>query len=100
MIILDTNVVSEALNSPPDARVIELARPAGAGNSLSHRDKLSGTATGVEYLPDGKRKKGLADNMSILIARLFEDRVLAFDKERGALFMRRWWRARRLAAEP
>ena len=86
MIILDTNVVSEALNSPPDARVIDWLDRQEPETLFLTATSLAELLTGVEYLPDGKRKKGLADNMCALIARLFEDRVLGFEKNAAAIY--------------
>ncbi len=86
MIILDTNVVSEALNSPPDARVISWLDRHEPETLFLTATSLAELLTGVEYLPEGKRKKGLADNMSALIDRLFEDRVLAFEMNAAAVY--------------
>ena len=86
MIILDTNVVSEALNSPPDARVIDWLDRQEPETLFLTATSLAELLTGVEYLPDGKRKKGLADNMSALIARLFEDRVLVFERNAASVY--------------
>ena len=86
MIILDTNVVSEALNSLPDTRVIDWLDRQEPETLFLTATSLAELLTGVEYLPDGRRKKGLADNMSALIARLFEDRVLGFEKNAAAIY--------------
>ena len=80
MIILDTNVVSEPM------------RPNGAPAVLAWLDRQADeslylTATsfaelllGVEILPPGKRKKGLAAALAELIAGLFGSRILPFDE--------------------
>jgi toxin FitB len=86
MIVLDTNVVSEALNGAPDARVNDWLDRQEPETLFITVTSLSELLTGVEYLPEGKRKKGLSENMSALIARLFQDRILAFDKNAAPIY--------------
>lgn len=86
MIILDTNVVSEPMRLNGDPAVLEwLDRQAD--------DTLYLTATsfaelllGVEILPRGKRKKGLAAALAELIAGLFGSRILPFDESAAKLY--------------
>ena len=86
MIVLDTNVVSEALNGSPDARVNDWLDRQEPETLFLTSTSLAELLTGVEYLPDGKRKKGLSENISAVIARLFEDRILAFDKNAAPIY--------------
>jgi toxin FitB len=86
VIVLDTNVVSEALNGAPDARVNDWLDRQEPETLFLTVTSLAELLTGVEYLPEGKRKKGLSENMSALIARLFEDRILAFDKNSAPIY--------------
>src|SRR5271163_1320511 len=55
---------------------------------------LSELLLGVELLPDGKRKAGLAVALSELLATLFGTRILSFDTQAAALYAERVSRAR------
>jgi toxin FitB len=86
VIVLDTNVVSEALNGAPDARVTDWLDRQEPEALFLTVTSLAELLTGVEYLPEGKRKQCLSENISALIARLFEDRILAFDKNAAPIY--------------
>ncbi len=49
---------------------------------------------GIELLPDGKRKEGLAVALSDLLVTLFGDRVLSFDLQAAAIYAARISKAR------
>jgi toxin FitB len=86
VIVLDTNVVSEALNGAPVARVIDwidLQEPETLFLAVTSVAEL---LTGVEYLPEGKRKQGLSENISALVARLFKDRILGFNMNTAPIY--------------
>jgi hypothetical protein len=79
MIVLDTNVVSESLKPKPDPAVIAwLDRQAPATLYLA-APSLAELLLGVELLPNGKRRQGLAAGLEQLIAAFFGPRILAFD---------------------
>lgn len=81
MIILDTNVVSEPMrqNGNPIVRVW-LDRQSAETLYLT-TTSLSELLVGIEILPDGKRKKGLATALSQLVVELFGSRILPFDQQ-------------------
>jgi predicted nucleic acid-binding protein len=86
MIVLDTNVLSEALKPSPSRTVLDW---------LASQEPLSVYVTaitqaellyGIEVLPSGKRKSQLSVVITQLFAEDFRGRVLAFDGEAAAVF--------------
>lgn len=80
MIILDTNVVSEAMKPEPNSAV-----RAWLNNQLAETLYLSSVTLaellfGIAALPFGRRKDMLAQTLDGLMA-LFHDRILPFDIE-------------------
>ena len=55
---------------------------------------ISELLLGVELLPDGQRKEGLAAALSELLVTLFGDRVLSFDLDAAAMYAARISKAR------
>ena len=88
MIVLDTNVISEALRPSPDEAVLRwLAK--------QDRDLVFTTAItqaeilyGVELLPAGKRRNRLRGAVERLFADEFRGRVLSFDVEAALVYPR------------
>lgn len=81
MIILDTNVVSEAIKVGRDPNVLSWLNQQAAETLYLTATSLSELLTGIEILPDGKRKDGLSTGLGELIAKLFGSRILPFDKD-------------------
>lgn len=80
MIILDTNVVSEAMKPAPNASVQNwLNNEASEGLYIS-TVTLAELLFGIAALPTGKRKNMLEQTLSGL-TELFRDRILSFDIE-------------------
>lgn len=80
MIILDTNVVSEPMRPNGDPAVLAwLDRQADESLYLT-ATSFAELLLGVEILPPGKRKKGLAAGLAEMIAGLFGSRILPFDE--------------------
>lgn len=79
MIVLDTNVVSEAIRRRPNADVlqwIDAQRPAETHlTSISVMELLYGIAR----LPDGRRKSRLEETLEAVIGEDFAHRILDFD---------------------
>lgn len=99
MIILDTNVISEAFKPLPDPNV-------GGWLRSQPKDKLFTTAvnkaelfTGLALMHDGKRKQALADVLSVFFHERMETSILAFD-EPAALQYARIFSQRRKAGRP
>jgi len=79
MIILDTNVVSEAIRTQPDETVAAWlsARPSSSLfiTTITQAELLYG----LQLLPDGKRRDALTDAIHTILRDGFRGRVLPFD---------------------
>ena len=78
MIVLDTNVVSEAMKPDPDPNVRAWLNEQAAETLFLSSVTLAELMFGIAALPVGKRKKMLADALGGLLE-LFNGRVLPFD---------------------
>lgn len=78
MIVLDTNVVSEAMKPEPNRAVLAWLNEQVAETLYLSSVTLAELLFGIGALPDGKRKKGLGEALDGLLE-LFDDRVLSFD---------------------
>lgn len=80
MIVLDTNVVSEAMRPEPSTAVRAWLNAQPAETLYLPSVALAELLFGLAVLPEGKRKQRLAKALDGLLA-LFEGRVLPFDAE-------------------
>lgn len=80
MILLDTNVVSEAMRPEPNPRVRAWLNAQPAETLYLPSIVLAELLFGIGALPDGRRKERLARALEGLMA-LFPGRVLPFDAE-------------------
>lgn len=78
MIVLDTNVVSEAMKPEPDATVRAWLNEQAAETLYLSSVTLAELRFGIAVLPTGKRKSALTHSVDGLFG-LFEGRVLPFD---------------------
>ena len=78
MIVLDTNVVSEAMKPEPDAAVRAWLNEQAAETLYLSSVTLAELLFGIGALPAGKRKSMLDRALTGLLE-LFKDRVLPFD---------------------
>jgi toxin FitB len=81
MIILDTNVVSEAIKTGRNPTVVEWLDGQSADNLYFTATSLSELSIGLEILPTGKRKNALITGINELLAKLFGSRILPFDRD-------------------
>ena len=79
IVILDTNVISELMRDSPAVMVVDWF-------DAQHIDSLTITTitqaemlTGIELLPDGKRKNNLLQLAEYFLTSIFIGRVLVFD---------------------
>src|ERR1700733_11663965 len=80
MIILDTNVVSETMR-PAGALEVRRWLDAQSPQTLYlTATVLSEFLVGIELIPDGRRKQGLAGVMREFVEAKIENRVLSFDE--------------------
>jgi toxin FitB len=78
MIVLDTNVVSEAMKSAPHSAVRAWLDEQVAETLYLSSVTLAELLFGIGSLPDGKRRNALSETLDGLLE-LFGERVLAFD---------------------
>ena len=78
MIVLDTNVVSEAMKPEPHPGVRAWLNAQAAQTLYLSSVTLAELLFGIAALPTGKRKDMLAQTLDGLVG-LFRDRVLPFD---------------------
>lgn len=79
MILLDTNVVSEAIRPAPDAAVRGWLDAQAAETLFISSVTVAEMAFGIGALPAGRRKQALSAALEAVRA-LFAGRVLAFDE--------------------
>ena len=79
MILLDTNVVSEPMRRRPDRRVQDWLDAQASETLWLSTISLSELLLGIESLPAGRRRNGLAAALERQIVSLFEDRTIPFD---------------------
>jgi predicted nucleic acid-binding protein len=80
MIVLDTNVVSEAMKPDPNQAVRAWLNNQAAETLYLSSVTLAELLFGIAALPAGKRKDMLAQSLDGLMG-LFRDRVLPFDTD-------------------
>ena len=80
MILLDTNVVSEAMKPAPDDAVRAWLDEQAAETLFLSSVTVAELMFGIGALPKGKRKDKLADALDGVM-KVFADRILPFDVE-------------------
>lgn len=78
MIVLDTNVVSEAMKPSPHPAVLSWLNKQPAETLYLSSITLAEILFGIRSLPAGRRKENLAQALDGLIS-LFKGRILSFD---------------------
>lgn len=80
MILLDTNVLSEAMRPKPDPTVQAWLNAQAADTLFLSSVTLAELLFGIRTLPEGKRKNRLDRALAGLLA-LFQERILPFDTD-------------------
>ncbi len=88
MIILDTNVVSEPLKPSPAPAVLEWLDRQVPETLYLTTINLAELLTGIEVLPQGRRRNELQNALTTKVMPLFEGRILSFDKKAAEAFAR------------
>ena len=78
MIVLDTNIVSEAMKPEPDAAVHDWLDEQAAETLWLSSVTVAELLFGIGALPDGQRKQKLATTLDGVLA-IFDGRILPFD---------------------
>ena len=79
MILLDTNVVSEAMRPKPDRNVLEWLDAQAAETLFLSAVSLAELLLGIQSLPTGKRRRALAAALAEQVVALFAGRIVPFD---------------------
>lgn len=80
MIVLDTNVVSEAMKPQPDLAVLAWLDAQAADTLFLTSVTLAELWFGIGAMPTGRRSQALAQTLEGLLP-LFEGRILPFDTQ-------------------
>lgn len=81
MIVLDTNVLSELARPTPSPVVIDWVDQQASADLVITALTAAEIRAGIALLPDGHRKRTIAQRMEVLLTETFAGYVLAFDTE-------------------
>jgi predicted nucleic acid-binding protein len=88
MIILDTNVLSEAMRPAPAAEVLHWFAKHAASSLYTTAITQAEILFGLELMPKGKRRAALESRTGAMFEEDFADRVLPFDTDAARMFAR------------
>lgn len=86
MIVLDTNVVSEALKPQPNPAVLQWLNAQEPQTLFITAINWAELLSGVAVLPAGRKREALAQAMSTQVLPLFSGRMLPFDAQAAGVF--------------
>ena len=81
MVVLDTNVVSELMRDDPHADVLDWLDDQPTRELFVTAVTEAEVRTGIAFLPEGRRRRGIAEAADRAFGGLFAGRVLPFDSE-------------------
>ena len=86
MIVLDTNVVSEFMTSPPSEEVLEWLNEQDSAALYLTSISVAEICFGLHAMPAGKRRRSLEDRFEQFVATAFSSRLLHFDEAAARVF--------------
>jgi predicted nucleic acid-binding protein len=86
MIVFDTNVVSEIMEDGPNATVLHWIDSLDQDDSWTTSITLAELVSGINRLPEGRRRAGLDTSLRQVLARSFRDRILSFDQAAAMVY--------------
>jgi toxin FitB len=86
MIVLDTNILSEAMSTSPAAVVHQWLSLQANDDLFTTSISMAEILQGIELLPEGKRRSGLLGAAQSMFADLFPGRILTFDEAAARAF--------------
>lgn len=86
MILLDTNVVSEAMRRSPNARVLDWLNSCDSSALYVSSITIAEISYGISTLPTGKRRSELTSRFKAFLDQGFLDRILSFDDPAARLY--------------
>lgn len=84
--LLDTNVISEAMKVAPSAFVIQWLNNQSSGSLFISSVTIGEVEYGLRILPDSKRRLGLRDRFETFVSSAFAHRVLDYDEDSARLY--------------
>lgn len=78
MILLDTNVISEAMKASPSLQVLEWLNHQNSNALYVSAITIGEIEYGLRILPDGRRRLELKERFKRFISEAFTQRILAF----------------------
>jgi predicted nucleic acid-binding protein len=85
-IVLDTNVISELMRNSPHQVVVAWLDAQPASNLFVTTITQAEILTGIALLPEGRRRRGLAEAAHYVFTTLFLERTLAFDSDAAGAY--------------
>lgn len=86
MIILDTNVVSEFMTSPPDSQVLSWLNAQDVALLYLSTITIAEIGYGLRSMPDGKRRQLLSERFEQFVDEAFTQRILPFDENAARIY--------------
>ena len=80
MIILDTNIILEAMKPTPDPLVLAWFNQQKTSSLYLTTITIAEIRYGIQALPHGKRSLLLTEGFNALLSEAFESRILTFDE--------------------
>ena len=81
MVVIDTNIVSELMRAEPSAAVLAWMDNRPPRELFVTAVTEAEVRTGIALLPEGRRRRGLAEACERAFGGLFAGRVLSFDSD-------------------
>ena len=81
MVVIDTNIVSELMRAAPSAEVLAWMDDRPPRELFVTAVTEAEVRTGIALLPEGRRRRGLAEACERAFGNLFAGRVLPFDSD-------------------
>ena len=81
MVVIDSNVVSELMRAEPSAEVLDWMDDRQPRELYVTAVTEAEVRTGIALLPEGRRRRGLAEACERAFGSLFAGRVLPFDSD-------------------
>jgi len=86
MIILDTNIVSEFMTSPPSGSVLRWLNEQNTTSLYLTSITIAEISYGLSVLPMSKRRKLLDERFKLFVESGFKQRILSFDEHAAYIY--------------
>ena len=86
MIILDTNILSEFMTSPPSNAVVDWLNAQDSMSLYITSISIAEICYGLQVMPEGKRRRLLEDRFEQFIAMAFASRILNFGETAARVY--------------